>query len=286
MLKTKFGRVVGGVALGAVVIYLGLLTFVFVSQRKLIYHPTQGAMDAMEKAAESHGFKAWNTDQGKFMGWAHVGKSRRKHGRLLIVHGNAGCAIDRVDYADALTNVEPMDVYILEYPGYGARKGSPSQESLFAAAGEAVESIKDKGPLYIMGESLGTGVAAYLAGTYPDTVRGMLLIAPYNNLAAVGQAQMPWFPVGLMLWDRFPSETYLQKYHGPIAMLFAGRDVIVPNRFGHKLYDGYQGPKKFWENPDAGHNDLLSQPPEFWTNLTTFWRTNVAMEAPAVEQAK
>jgi pimeloyl-ACP methyl ester carboxylesterase len=286
MPKTPAVRVIVGVVLGAAAIYSALVIFVFTSQRKLIYHPAQGSMEQMEKDAEAHGLKPWKTDRGDFMGWERLGKSRRKHDRLLIVHGNAGCAVDRADYANALSNAEPMDVYILEYPGYGARSGEPSEQSIFAAASEGLESIKDKGPLYIMGESLGTGVAAYLAATYPDTVRGLLLIAPYDNLTDVGRAQMPWLPVGLLLQDKFPSEDYLKKYHGPVAMLFAGHDTVVPNRLGHKLYDGYAGPKHFWQVDGAGHNDLLDEPPEFWTNLATFWRTNVPMDAPAADPAQ
>jgi pimeloyl-ACP methyl ester carboxylesterase len=117
-------------------------------------------------------------------------------------------------------------------------------------------------------------VAAYLAGTFPEMVRGMLLISPYNNLAAVAHSKFPIFPVGWCLRDRFTSDTYLNNYHGPIAMLFAGQDVIVPNVLGHKLYDGYAGPKKFWEVPEAGHNDLLDEPQERWEELVAFWKAN------------
>jgi len=278
MLKSKLGRAVLRVILFLSVSYLGLLLFVFITQRSFIYHPTTAPMEALAKIADAKGFKPWQTDTGEFMGWEYLGKSRRKHGRLLIVHGNAGSAIDRLAYANALTNAQPMDIYILEYPGFGARKGSPSEQSFYQAASEAVDSLKAKWPLYIMAESLGTGVAAYLAGTYPDTIRGMLFIAPYNNLTDVARAQMPYFPVNWMLWDRFPSETYLAKYHGPVAMLFAGRDVVIPNRLGHKLYESYQGPKQFWEIPEAGHDDLLIQPDAWWTELAAFWKTNLVRD--------
>lgn len=239
----------------------------------------------MTKIAEAKGFRPWQTDSGEYIGWKHEDDAAPKHAGLLIVHGNAGSAIDRLDYGNALGRVEPLDVYVLEYPGYGARPGSPSQRSFFAAASEAIDLLKGKGPLYIMGESLGTGVAAYLAGTYPGTIRGMLLIAPYDNLTDVAQNHMPIFPVKWMLWDRFPSETFLANYHGPVAMLFAGQDIIVPNRFGHKLYDAYQGPKTFWQIADAGHNDLMDQPDAFWSELDAFWRTNAVLNANATPAA-
>lgn len=263
----------------AVLVYVGLLLFVFFSQRSLLYHPTRILREAAEPLAKSHGFEAWLNGSGQFIGWKHVNPASQNHASLLIVHGNAGSAIDRLDYANQLQTVEPMDVYILEYPGYGARDGSPSQKSLFEAADEAASLLKKQGPLYVMGESLGTGVASYLAGTYPETVKGMLLVAPYNNLTAVAKVHMPIFPVSLMLWDRFPSEKFLQNYHGPIAMLFAGQDVVVPNRFGHKLFDGYAGPKKSWEVPLAGHDDLLTQSDGWWRDLVTFWKSGTTQSA-------
>jgi pimeloyl-ACP methyl ester carboxylesterase len=265
-------RVISRVIQFLAVLYFGLLIFVFAVQRRMIYQPTKGSQESMTKAAGSRGFQAWQNEAGQFIGWKHVLPLKREHMRLLIVHGNAGCAINRVDYANPLQLLEPVDVYILEYPGYGAREGSPSQASFFRAASEALDLLKKDGPVYIMGESLGTGVAAYLAGTCPESVQGMLLIAPYDSLASVAQAHLPIFPAGLLLRDRFPSATYLKNYHGPVAMLFAGRDVVVPGRFGHRLYDGYQGPKKFREVPSAGHNDLLDQPEAWWRELLAFWK--------------
>ncbi|HEX3801171.1 MAG TPA: alpha/beta hydrolase [Verrucomicrobiae bacterium] len=257
----------------AVLLYLVLLALVFFAQRKMIYVPAKGSFDEMEKFAAARGFQAWQGKSG-YIGWKHIDEPARGRPQLLIIHGNAGCAADRINYADGLRQVQPMDVYILEYPGYGARLGNPSEKSFFAAGSEAIEQLRGNGPVYIMGESLGTGVAAYLAGTYPEMVRGMLLIAPYNNLAAVAASKMPIFPTRWLLLDRFASEDHLKNYHGPIAMLFAGQDVVVPNRFGHKLYDGYQGPKIFWQVPEAGHNDLLDEPDSRWKEIVQFWKTN------------
>ena len=259
------------------VLYCGLLVIVFLNQRSFIYHPNKGSLESLVKIAESQGFQIWQNNAGQFIGWKHFNKARGEHGQVLIVHGNAGSAIDRLDIANALQSVEPMDVYVLEYPGYGARPGSPSQQSLFQAASEAMDFLKKEGPVYLMGESLGTGVAAYLAGTYPQFIRGVLLIAPYNNLTDVAQYHMPIFPVKWMLWDRFSSAAYLENYHGPIGILVAGQDVVVPMQLGRKLYEGYQGPKRIWESPRAGHGDLLNRRESWWQELVLFWEQNPAL---------
>jgi hypothetical protein len=259
-----------------VFIYLCLGLVVFLGQRRLLYFPLRTPIAVQRQMAMAEGFQEWLNAQGEVIGWKQTSASHLPRSRLLIVHGNAGNAINRLDYARGLQDLGPWDVYILEYPGYGARSGKPSQRSFFKAADEAIGLLKPDGPVYIMGESIGTGVAAYLAGTRSEVVRGLLLIAPYNRLVPVAQAHMRIFPAWLFLLDRFPSEDYLESYHGPVAMLFAGNDRIVPNRFGHRLYDGYRGPKKFWEIPGAGHNDLLQQPADWWRGLVDFWNTHQA----------
>ncbi|MDB6020862.1 MAG: hypothetical protein JWQ04_719 [Pedosphaera sp.] len=278
-LRSKWGRALMRIAKIFGILYLGLLLLVFFGQRKLIYHPDKG--QGGSRLAEERGFQAWQNEYGQYIGWKQLRKMPQSHGQILIVHGNSGSAVDRLDYADDLQKVEPLDVYILEYPGFGARDGSPSEKIFFRAADEAINLLKKQGPVYLMGESLGTGVAAYLAGTYPEAVQGVLLVAPYDNMTHVAQYHMPIFPVSLMLLDRFPSSSYFKNYHGPVAMLFAGRDGVVPNRFGHKLFEDYQGPKRFWEVPQVGHNDLLSQTDDWWRGLISFWKANPAPDEAA-----
>ncbi len=261
--------------------YLGLVLLIFFGQRKFIYHPGRGSRAEMEKSANDEGFQAWEDKSGRFIGWKKLNPSKNEHGRILIVHGNAGSAIDRLGYANELEKIEPLDVYILEYPGYGARPGSPSQQSLFDAAAEAVELLKKDGPIYLIGESLGTGVACYLAGTNSEAIRGMLLIAPYDSLTGVAQYHMPLFPVKLLLLDRFPSARYLKDYHGPVAVLVSRQDVIVPMRFGRQLFAAYEGPKRIWELPDAGHNDLLDHSESWWRELVAFWEQNPSVRGAA-----
>lgn len=274
MVKPRLWRAAIRILRFLAVLYAAMILTACLSQRRLIYRPEKIPLDQAVKTAEAAGFQPWRNSAGEYIGWQQTSPAAAAHARLLIVHGNAGSAVDRLDYADVLKKIAPWDVYILEYPGYGPRPGSPTQKSLFAAADEAIALLQGNGPLYLMGESLGTGVACYLAGNHPDSVQGVLLIAPYNNLTDVAHYQLPILPVRWFLLDRYPSETFLKNYAGPVAVLLAGQDNIIPSRFGRKLYDGYQGPKRLWEVPQAGHNDLMEQPASWWKELCDFWKQN------------
>jgi len=56
-----------------------------------------------------------------------------------------------------------------------------------------------------------------------------------------------------------------------VAIIVAGRDTIVPARFGRQLHDGYQGPKLLITAENADHNDVLYLLPESaWAQALSF----------------
>lgn len=260
------------VLMGAVV-YAAIVLLAALLQRRLIYFPTTLAIDAALRSAERKGLAPWRDGRGQVIGW--VMRSRRAaEGSVLVVHGNAGSAVDRDYFAQPIHDAAPVDVYLLEYPGYGARAGSPNLDSFHSAAEEAFDLIPATTPRYIVGESLGTGVAAHLARARGDAVAGIALFMPYDNLAAVAQAAMPILPVSLILRDRFAPDAWLAAYRGPVKVVLAERDEVIPARFGRRLHDGFAGPKDLEVVAGAGHNDCADQPPAWWADVFRFWAQN------------
>src|SRR5688572_1038309 len=196
---------------------LGLVCLVLrsLAQRRMMYFPCTSSHAELEVEARKEGFRRWRDAQGRVIGWFRLSQAPAKQ-CVLALHGNAGCAIDRFHYADTFQALAPMDFYVFEYPGYGGRDGSPSQSTILLAAEEALKSIPADCGVFLIGESLGTGVASYLAGAHPHRVQGMLLIAPYNNMTAVAKRHMPLFPVSAILRDRYPAGKWLTQYRGPV----------------------------------------------------------------------
>ncbi len=146
-----------------------------------------------------------------------------------------------------------MSVYPLEYPGCGARPGSPSQQAFLAAAADALQSVPGDVPVIVVRESLGSGVAAATATSHPERVAGLLLLTPFDSLVAVAQ------------------------HHHPVLLPRSGgdgrgrRDSAVPAQFGRRLHDAYPGPKLLIKAADADHNDLLYLLPESaWAQALAF----------------
>lgn len=261
--------------IGYVLIVLAVMFY----QRRMIYVPTKLSPSVAELLAVQNGFSAWRNADGKIIGWkmAAIGAPI---GSVLVAHGNAGTAADRACFAKPIHDGLALDVYVLEYPGYGAREGSPSLKSFLAAGEEALATLPKELPVYLVSESLGTGVAAHLAKSEPARIKGMALFVPYDDLAAVGQASMPLIPVKLVMWDRFRPAQWLENYRGPVKVVLAGADEVIPTRFGQRLFDSYRGSKALHLVPAARHNEVNDQSPEWWQETFAFWqRMNSASTA-------
>jgi uncharacterized protein len=255
-------------------LYLFICTACATFQRRLLYYPSVLSHEQMNQLAQEAGLERWTNSAGQFIGLKRPSPRQPAGGSVMVTYGNGSTATGAGHYADNIQNVAAFDVFILEYPGYEDRPGSPSQRSLFSAADEAFHMLPTNQPIYLVGESLGTGVASYLAGTYSNKITGIVLISPFNNLTDVAQNHFPALPVWLLIADHFPSEKYLHCYHGKLGITVDGKDSVVPEKFGLRLYNGYAGPKKLWQFPDGGHCQIMEQPSEFWNEVVEFWQTN------------
>ncbi len=252
------------VALGAALV-AGL---VVLFQRRLLYFPSRTTESEATAAASRLGLAAWRDPGGGFRGWRAPSASAR--GAAIVLHGNAGTALDRFYYAAALAR-HGVEVVLLEYPGYGPRPGTPSLSSLTAAAIDALRAMAAEGkPVWLVGESLGSGVAARAAAERPDLVRGLLLVTPFADLAAVARHHFPLLPASL-LRDRYRPAHDLRSFPRPIVIVVAGRDEVVTPAEGRRLFDVLTGPKKLFEQPEATHNGLdLSPRLPFWEEAAGF----------------
>lgn len=259
-----------------ILVWLGLFAFLALTQRSMIYYPSNNDAAALEHEAVAQGFEPWKNPQGQIIGYRNLAASDdpRPPVAVLIFHGNAGYAVHRAGFALLLRAAAPgraVSIYILEYPGYGARPGDPSQENFLAAADEALARIPAGLPVILLGESIGTGVAAATASSHPGRIAGLLLLAPFDRLANVAQHHYPLLPVRLIMRDQYPSAEWLKNYRGPVVSILASADTIVPAEFGRRLHDSYRGPKKLLVADRADHNDIIqSLPSSSWQEALGF----------------
>lgn len=238
--------------------YVAVCLLLALQQRRLLYLPGQATLDEQLIYAVKAGFEPWMDATGSRIGWKREARGSGEAQRWLVLHGNAGLAVHRAYWADALERVLPdaaVSVYVLEYPGYGGRPGAPAEETITTAALAAFDALPaSDGPVYLLGESLGCAVAAQVAKARMQQVGGLVLVTPFNRLADVAQHHYPWLPVRWLLRDEWHSEEALQNFPGPVAVLAAERDQVVPARFARRLYERHPGRKWLHVIPNADHN--------------------------------
>lgn len=263
-------RMLRWVLLGGIALYGGICLLAFALQRRLMYFPDRYPEPAALAAAARLGLEPWRDAVGALAGW-RVAPAGRPGARLLVLHGNAGSALDRLHYAAAFSRLG-VEVILLEYPGYGARPGSPGQGSLGAAAAAALDRLAQEGPepVWVLGESLGSGVAARAVALRPGLVKGLVLVTPFARMADVVRLHYPLLPSALLL-DRWAPESDLATWGGPAVLLLAGQDEVVSAAQGRRLFQALHGPKQLRVQEQATHNGLDLDPAEpFWAEAAAF----------------
>jgi len=222
---------------------------------------------------KKNGFVPWKNPAGEIIGW-EIMADTNSIGTVLVFQGNSGCAVWSGDFTRPIHSGANVNVFILEYPGYGARPGSPGRAAFDAAAEEAFQLLPKNLPRYVVSLSLGTGVAGDIAKNHPSEIAGMAMFAPYHNLASVAQHRMWYLPAYFFLLDRFDPEECLKNYHGPIKFVVAGEDEIIGDASGLRLANTYQGPKDLQIFPYAQHGDVAFQTSDWWHKVFSFWQKN------------
>ncbi len=239
-------------------LYLGLCGGIYLFQRRLQYFPEVGTPEGSRARAAAAGLVPWPEGSAPLWGWRRESAGQAPF-RVLVLPGNAGNALDRI-YFVRLVEALGGEAVLMEYPGYGCRPGSPGQAELVAAALAAVDRLAGEGPLFLLGESLGSGVAVQAAAARPGAIRGLLLVTPYASMVQVAARTYPWLPARLLLQDRWDSVGAMAGYPGPVALLLAGRDEVVGVEEGRALARAVPGRKQVWVQPEAGHNTLSLDP--------------------------
>lgn len=255
--------------------FAGFCLLVYWRQEGMLFLPEQAPLEKVRREAQLAGFRLW-PEEGTGYRALLAEPSGAARGTCVIWHGNAGSARQRGYLAAPLLRLG-WRVVVAEYPGYGARsRGSLREAALGIEARELIVEVQRHfgGPAVAIGESLGAALAAAVAGDPAVPVAGVILFTPWHDLDGVAKIYYPWLPVGLLLRDRFDSAASLKNYRGPVVVVTAGSDEIIPAAEGRRLFQALGTPaRRLQEIPGAYHNDWVERV------TTNDWREWLAFAA-------
>ncbi len=229
--------------------YLLILAGMYLFQRSLLYYPVP----------YQHGINkdeiSFNTEGVNLHGWIlNPGKT---HG-LIYFGGNAEAIENNIEKFETI--LKDYSVYLVHYRGYGKSEGNPSESALFADALAIYDQIRSSHlSISVMGRSLGSGVAVYLASKR-DTKK-LILLTPYDSIAEVAQFHYPFLPARIVTRDRFESFRYAPKITAPVLMATAELDRVVPMERALKLREFLTNTQVTYHMIEsAAHNDITEFP--------------------------
>lgn len=257
----------------ALIVYLAACGFLFSMQNDLIYaRKISGAVLPAEQAArvaQSVGLVPWeHPTPGAESPQGYVRPdftNPAPRGTIVVFHGNANCAYDRTAYVDAFTR-RGFRTFLYEYPGYGGRPGRPSEATIVPDARALIRSLDQAGygPVYVWGESLGSGVAAAVCADPTLPVHGLALLTPWDTIANVGLYRYPYIPVRLLMIDKYDSIANLEHFPHPICVIRSSEDEIIPPELSLNLIAHLPEPKKVIVQEGCHHDDWPRTPELAW----------------------
>ncbi len=235
------------IVLVLILAYLIITLAVYLFQRKLLYHPYTTPHFSYDTSGEglNHKFEKIKinvSEEININGWFHFKNHTKK--TVLFFHGNAGNLDNRIYKLNWLGNLD-INYLIIAWRGYSSSDGKPTESGLYEDAHSALKFLKDKGifekNIILYGESLGTAIAVEIGQN--KNFAGIILEAPFTSMVKLGQKYYPFFPVKLLLKDKYESERKIKNLNSPILILHGMKDKIVPFYMGEKIFNIANEPK-------------------------------------------
>ena len=197
-------------------------------------------------------------------GVSHQGWFLNKGKKITVIY-HGGNAEDLAGHCETFAEGLDANILLVNYRGYGQSAGTPGEKEM-VADGIAIfdlfcaEKNIALSNIVLMGRSLGCGVAIQVASTRPAA--GLILVTPYETIAAIARFQYPWLPIERMLRHPFRAIDFAPQIKMPALVILSEFDEVIPVESGRKLGEALGGPKEIITLP-MGHMDIHEHPGYF-----------------------
>jgi len=184
---------------------------------------------------------------------------------ILFFHGNGEIVADYNDLGSAYNRIG-INFLPVDYRGYGRSTGQPTITAMMRDCYLIFDFVKKwlldkgyRGPLILMGRSLGSAPVLELASHHKDRIDGLIVESGFTfsgpllqllgiNLRAINFSE----EMGFGNLDK------IQRFDKPTLIIHAELDHIIPFSDGQALYDASpSSDKTLLKIPNANHNDIF-----------------------------
>ncbi len=179
--------------------------------------------------------------------------TKNPKGLVLFLHGNAG-ALDTWGNAADVYLENNYDVFVLDYRGFGKSDGQITNEAqLYSDVQTVYDTLKrrySEEKITIVGYSIGTGFAAYLAAN--NTPKRLILLAPYYNMPDLVEHLYGINPRFLLKY-KLPTNEFFPKIKAPVAIFHGDSDYLIYQGASEKLKQFFKPNDEYFTLIGQGH---------------------------------
>ncbi len=246
------------IAVGLAVLYGLVLAALYFAQTWMIFPAGLAARSAPPLPATAERIETTNAEGNRLVGVRIGAEGGTGNPVILGFGGNAWNADAAALYLHRLFPDHPVVAF--HYRGYAPSEGSPSARGIMDDAlviHDFVAGDVSDARIVAVGLSIGAGPAANLAANRP--IAGLILVTPFDSLAALASQHYPWVPVRPFLRHRMPVADLVATTEAAVAVIAAGRDTIVPAARSAPVAEVAPRLAFSLVIDDAGHNDIYDR---------------------------
>jgi fermentation-respiration switch protein FrsA (DUF1100 family) len=253
-------------ALVAIVAVAALAALVRLAEPRFAFFPSAGEAETpADFGVPFEGATLTAADRVALRAWTLPHATARA--RILYFHGNGG---NLSVWAPILVGLQQQgfEVRAIDYRGYGASRGKPSERGLYRDVDAAIawaEADRDPGrPIIYWGRSLGTAMAAYAASRKrPDA---LILESGFKDARSLLRGSPPVAFLSLFSSYRFPAAAFAASAGCPVLVIHGDHDRVIPFAAGRELFAAIPEPKEFVTIRGGDHNDATpAEPSAYWS---------------------
>lgn len=206
-------------------------------------------------------------------GWFFPAKSKKAKGTIIQFHGNAQNMSTHFLSLIWLVS-EGYNLFTFDYHGYGQSGGVPTQRALYEDAlaaldmGLKLHQENGGGKFVAFGQSLGGIVALRALADFKELAKVDLIVQDSTFSSYTGIAfdkltdrwfLVPFSPLAyLLVSNAYASEKVFKEIDRPTLVIIGQKDVIIPQKFGKKIYRKVAAPQKWlMKVPEGTHIDAF-----------------------------
>jgi uncharacterized protein len=237
------------------IVYFLAVFYVYFNQEQMVFKGSRLAKDY--KFTYNQNFEELNIrsfDGNKLNGLLF--KAKKSKGLVFYLHGNAGNLSHWGDISRNYTDLD-YDIFILDYRGFGKSEGQIEDETQVlkdvAVAYKSLLKRYEENKVIIVGYSIGTGPAAYLASK--NSPKSLILQAPYYSFTELSSDRVPFMPNFLKKFT-FETASFVTKIKAPIYIFHGNQDQVISYSNSERLYKLIKGKGEFFTMENQGHLNI------------------------------